>query len=281
MAASTQSSSSSSMTASSASLSSSAILSAISSQSKSCSLFSSSSQSASIKLDNSNFLLWESVVLSLIEGNKLMSHISGLVAPPPMLLLASEGAEAIPNLGYEDWYATDRLPMVSDEDLLMNTLNNFDSDYNVVVVNLVNTPNLDWALMKSNLLSFESCMEWLNSFSALTIQPSVNIAQREEGDNRLNTNNNNIGGRGGPRGGGSRGGHGRSCGGRQDGMNRRSVIDAVAAAEAKTGKRLMRGTNTKPVPRRGQIKSKIASNAFHSILSAFSKIAAHHHAHHF
>ncbi|KAF7843880.1 Retrovirus-related Pol polyprotein from transposon TNT 1-94 [Senna tora] len=52
---------------------------------------SSTSQSTTVKLDSSNFLLWEPVVLSLIKGNKLTSHISGLVAPPPMLLPASEG----------------------------------------------------------------------------------------------------------------------------------------------------------------------------------------------
>ncbi|KAF7812787.1 uncharacterized protein G2W53_033763 [Senna tora] len=62
------SSSSSSPVASFASLSSSAILLAISSQSKMCSLFSSSSQSTSVKLDKSNFLLWGSVVLSLMKA---------------------------------------------------------------------------------------------------------------------------------------------------------------------------------------------------------------------
>ncbi|KAF7844632.1 Copia protein [Senna tora] len=73
MAASTASSSSSSTSADSAS----------SAQSKACSLFSSSSQTASVKLDRTNYLFWESVVLSLIEGHKLTSHIDGLVSPLP------------------------------------------------------------------------------------------------------------------------------------------------------------------------------------------------------
>ncbi|KAF7835729.1 TMV resistance protein N-like [Senna tora] len=46
-------------------------------QSKTFTLFSSSSQTTSVKLDRSNYLLWESVVLSLIEGNQLESHIDG------------------------------------------------------------------------------------------------------------------------------------------------------------------------------------------------------------
>ncbi|KAG8659133.1 hypothetical protein MANES_02G018450v8 [Manihot esculenta] len=37
---------------------------------------------------------------------------------------------------------------------------------------------------------------------------------------------------------------------------------------------------TRPLPRRGQIKSKIAANAFHSIVSVLSRASAHrHHSH--
>ncbi|KAF7801878.1 Retrovirus-related Pol polyprotein from transposon RE1 [Senna tora] len=83
------SSSSLASTASSAGSLISASLSAT--QSKPCSLFSSSSQTTSIKLDRGNYLFWESVVLSLIEGNQLESHIDG--SPAPSQTLISEGAE--------------------------------------------------------------------------------------------------------------------------------------------------------------------------------------------
>ncbi|KAF7844541.1 Retrovirus-related Pol polyprotein from transposon RE1 [Senna tora] len=52
---------------------------------KNYSLFSSSSQSTSVKLDRSNYLLWHSVMLSLIEGNFLEAHIDGTNAAPPKL----------------------------------------------------------------------------------------------------------------------------------------------------------------------------------------------------
>ncbi|KAF7842358.1 uncharacterized protein G2W53_004656 [Senna tora] len=42
---------------------------ASSTQAQTCSLFSSSAQTASVKLDKYNYLLWESMVLPLIEGN--------------------------------------------------------------------------------------------------------------------------------------------------------------------------------------------------------------------
>ncbi|KAF7834742.1 Copia protein [Senna tora] len=58
---------------------------------KSFSLFSSSSAHlASVKLDRTNYLLWEYVVSPLIEGNELDTHISGLVSPPPRLIPASQ-----------------------------------------------------------------------------------------------------------------------------------------------------------------------------------------------
>ncbi|KAF7843559.1 Retrovirus-related Pol polyprotein from transposon RE1 [Senna tora] len=52
------------------------------SQSRTYSLFSQTSQTASVKLDRSNYLLWEAAVLALIEGNALESHIDGTVIQP-------------------------------------------------------------------------------------------------------------------------------------------------------------------------------------------------------
>ncbi|KAF7835572.1 Copia protein [Senna tora] len=54
--------------------------------SKTHSLFSTSGQTSSIKLDRSNFLVWESVVLPLIKGNMLVAHIDGTGAFPPELI---------------------------------------------------------------------------------------------------------------------------------------------------------------------------------------------------
>ncbi|KAF7801951.1 Apyrase 2 [Senna tora] len=54
-----------------------------SSQGKTYGLFNSSSQAATIKLDRSNFLLWEATVYHLIKGNRLSSHIDGTAAAPP------------------------------------------------------------------------------------------------------------------------------------------------------------------------------------------------------
>ncbi|KAK4283712.1 hypothetical protein QN277_000635 [Acacia crassicarpa] len=55
---------------------------------KTNSLFHSSSQTASIKLDRTNFLVWESIVHPLIEGNQLQNHISSAGSVPPMTLSA-------------------------------------------------------------------------------------------------------------------------------------------------------------------------------------------------
>ncbi|KAM3263284.1 hypothetical protein P3L10_000278 [Capsicum annuum] len=38
-------------------------------------------------------------------------------------------------------------------------------------------------------------------------------------------------------------------------------------------------TVERPIPRRGQIKSRIAANAIHSIISILSKASSHHHHH--
>ncbi|KAF7833245.1 putative ABC transporter C family member 15 [Senna tora] len=50
------------------------------------SLFSSSSQMTSVKLDRSNYLLWEAVVMLLIRGNSLEAHVDGTEAAPAPLI---------------------------------------------------------------------------------------------------------------------------------------------------------------------------------------------------
>lgn len=71
------------------------------------SLFQSSSQTSSIKLDRNNFLIWESVVLPLIEGNRLESHINGSGIIPLRYIPGDAGVVSNPE--YEDWFATDRM----------------------------------------------------------------------------------------------------------------------------------------------------------------------------
>ncbi|KAK4275546.1 hypothetical protein QN277_018608 [Acacia crassicarpa] len=72
---------------------------------KSYSLFHSSSQTTTIKLDRSNFLVWEFVVLLLIEGNRLQAHINGSsVVPPEKLTVTVSGSSSLKsNLAYEEW----------------------------------------------------------------------------------------------------------------------------------------------------------------------------------
>lgn len=55
-------------------------------------------------LDQSNYLFWESVVLPLIEGNMLVSHIDDTGVVP-----ARCNADGSPNPAYAEWVAIDRL----------------------------------------------------------------------------------------------------------------------------------------------------------------------------
>ncbi|KAK4262401.1 hypothetical protein QN277_027966 [Acacia crassicarpa] len=75
--------------------------------SKTYALFSSSSQTAVIKLDRANFLVWESIVLSLIEGNRLENHIDGTSCAPPKNIPGDTGTR--PNPAYVEWFSVDRI----------------------------------------------------------------------------------------------------------------------------------------------------------------------------
>lgn len=70
-------------------------------------LFNSSSQNVTVKLERDNYLVWESVVLPLIEGNRLQKHINGTAIIPPKSVTSANGV--VENPEYEDWYALDRL----------------------------------------------------------------------------------------------------------------------------------------------------------------------------
>ncbi|KAK4264418.1 hypothetical protein QN277_025597 [Acacia crassicarpa] len=62
------------------------VVSAAASNGRTYSLFSSSSQTTTIKLDRVNFMVWESIVLPLIEGNRLEGHIDGTSRAPPKVI---------------------------------------------------------------------------------------------------------------------------------------------------------------------------------------------------
>ncbi|KAK4254043.1 hypothetical protein QN277_009475 [Acacia crassicarpa] len=76
---------------------------------KTYSLFQSSSQTSSIKLDRMNYLVWASVALPLIEGNRLQSHIDATALVPSMTVALSTTKEAIPNPEFDDWFSVDRM----------------------------------------------------------------------------------------------------------------------------------------------------------------------------
>ena len=77
---------------------------------RACALFSSSSFTASIKLGRGNFLVWESIVLPLIQGNRLEGHINGpIVAPLCMVPSPTLPDTNIQNPEFDEWYATDRM----------------------------------------------------------------------------------------------------------------------------------------------------------------------------
>ncbi|KAK4256397.1 hypothetical protein QN277_009269 [Acacia crassicarpa] len=70
-------------------------------------LFHSFNQENSVKLDRGNYLLWESVFLQIIEGNKLEHHLDRKTKPPLHLIPDDVGMKSNPD--FEEWQATDRL----------------------------------------------------------------------------------------------------------------------------------------------------------------------------
>lgn len=61
----------------------------------------------SIKLDTGNYLFWESIVLPLIEGNLLVSHINGTEEAPARVI--SDGNVMLPNPAFQEWFQTDQI----------------------------------------------------------------------------------------------------------------------------------------------------------------------------
>ncbi|KAF7807409.1 glutamate receptor [Senna tora] len=200
--------------------SSSLSVSEVSSRVQTYSLFSSSSQATTVKLDRSNFLLWELVVLSLIEGNKLTSHINGLVSPPARVIAASDGAEATPNPAYEDWYTTDRLLMgwlrntisieIASQLLCCQTTYELWTTAKTLTAASVRSRVL---VLRADLQQTRKNSLTMEKYNAIVVQLLNQgnlswVEMQEDGENRANNNNNTGRGGGGARSGfrgGSRG----------------------------------------------------------------------------
>lgn len=80
---------------------------------------------------------------------------------------------------------------ILNSDLIIQTLNGLDSEYNPVVVKLSDQINLSWIDLQSQLLSFESRIEQLNSFNSLSLNASANVANKT--DYKGNWRNNRLG----------------------------------------------------------------------------------------
>jgi len=69
---------------------------------------------------------------------------------------------------------------ISNSDLMIQTLNGLDIDYNPVVVKLSNQINLSWVDLQAQLLAFESRIEQLNIFNSLSMNTSANLATKTD-----------------------------------------------------------------------------------------------------
>ncbi|CAI8608405.1 unnamed protein product [Vicia faba] len=72
---------------------------------------------------------------------------------------------------------------ISNSDLIIQTLNGLNSEYNPVVVKLFDQTTLSWIDMQSQLLSFESRIEQLNSLNNLSIHFSANLGHKTDHPN--------------------------------------------------------------------------------------------------
>ncbi|PNX56340.1 glutamate receptor, partial [Trifolium pratense] len=80
---------------------------------------------------------------------------------------------------------------ISTSDLIIQTLNGLDSEYNPVVVKLSDQTTLSWVDLQAQLLTFESRIEQLNNLTNLTLNATTNVANRSDHrGKRFNSNNN-------------------------------------------------------------------------------------------
>ncbi|KAK4275897.1 hypothetical protein QN277_018907 [Acacia crassicarpa] len=65
------------------------------------------SQNCSVKLDGTNFLIWQTYVLPIIKGHKLEGFLNGSTPCPPQFIVVDGNTTLNPN--FEDWVAADQL----------------------------------------------------------------------------------------------------------------------------------------------------------------------------
>ncbi|CAJ2667558.1 unnamed protein product [Trifolium pratense] len=80
---------------------------------------------------------------------------------------------------------------ISNSDLIIQTLNGLDSEYNPVVVKLSDQTALSWVDLQAQLLTFESRIEQLNNLTNLTLNATANVANKSDHrGNKFKSNNN-------------------------------------------------------------------------------------------
>ncbi|KAK2447644.1 hypothetical protein QL285_006983 [Trifolium repens] len=80
---------------------------------------------------------------------------------------------------------------ISTSDMIIQTLNGLDSEYNPVVVKLSNQTTLSWVDLQAQLLTFESRIEQLNNLSNLTLNATANVANKyDHRSSKVKSNNN-------------------------------------------------------------------------------------------
>ncbi|KAI5432726.1 hypothetical protein KIW84_020142 [Lathyrus oleraceus] len=76
-------------------------------------------------------------------------------------------------------------------DLTIQTLNDLDSGYNLVVIKLSDQTTLNWVYLQAQLLTFESRVEQMNNLTNLNPNATTNIANKSNyRGNKFNSNNN-------------------------------------------------------------------------------------------
>jgi hypothetical protein len=71
---------------------------------------------------------------------------------------------------------------ISSSDLMIQTLNGLDSEYNPVVVKLSDQTNISWVDLQAQLLAFESRLDQLNNFNNINLNASANFASKNESE---------------------------------------------------------------------------------------------------
>lgn len=69
---------------------------------------------------------------------------------------------------------------ISNVDLVIQTLNGLDADYNPVVVKLSDQINISWVDLQAQLLAFESRLDQLNNFNNINLNATANVANKTE-----------------------------------------------------------------------------------------------------